>query len=120
MLYTYTHSCIHRRAHFVQSNNSPEAQALMIVNMPDAAVTPMVRLRRNVRVLQNFEFALQKVAEFPSDRIPNRKESRGPPKLLEPGQAVLEVLDFFYEELTNALTMLILNCSVTAQSQQYS
>jgi len=103
----------HRSAHFVHSNMAPDAHALTIVNMPDVAVTPMTRLRRNVRVLQNFEFALQKVAELTSDKIPNRNEKRGPPQLPATGKGVLEIVDLFYEELDKALTMLVLNCSST-------
>jgi len=66
----------HRGAHFVHLNMAPDAHALTIVNMPDVAVTPVTRLRRNVMVLQNFEFALQKVAELTSDKIPNRSAIR--------------------------------------------
>ena len=90
----------------------PDAHAIMVLRLSDREITPLIRLRRSVRVLQIWESTLQSIPEVHPDQIPSGHEGIGPAKLPEPTQRVLNAVMHSHDEIMKALEMMVLSCSI--------
>jgi hypothetical protein len=101
----------HKKAQFLRCDMPPEAHAIVVLQLSDRDITPIIRLRRSVRVLQIWESKLQEIPETPHDQIPSGESSKGPSELPEPTQRVLKAVRESNDEIMEALGMMVLSCS---------
>ena len=102
----------HKKAQFLRCDMQPDAHAIMVLRLSDREITPLIRLRRSVRVLQIWESTLQSIPEVHPDQIPSGHEGIGPAKLPEPTQRVLNAVMHSHDEIMKALEMMVLSCSI--------
>ena len=101
----------HKKVKFLRCDMQPEAHAIVVLQLSDRTITPIIHLRRSVRVLQIWESKLQEIPEIPHDQIPSGDRAKGPSELPEPTQRVLKAVRESNVEIMEALGMMVLSCS---------